>query len=145
MMEMRKELLLVLSLSLLWPVSKAQPINTYLQRAKETFHLVWSKYRVPEHGLFAEYYPNSYKPDLTYFQESGHKAQEVSYLWPMSGVFSSVNILLELDPKTYKPYLDSMVVAVEEYLDTTRTPYGYQAYPSKFQIVDRYYDDNGLV
>jgi uncharacterized protein YyaL (SSP411 family) len=145
MMRMRKELLVLLSLYLMWPLAQAQPKDTYLQRAKETFHLVWDKYRVPEHGLFAEYYPNSYKPDLTYFQESGHKAQEVSYLWPMSGVFSSVNILMELDPKTYKPYLDSMVVAVEEYLDTTRTPYGYQAYPSKFQTVDRYYDDNGLV
>src|SRR5690606_31983097 len=96
-------------------------------------------------GLFAEYYPNSHKPDLTYFQESGHKAQEVSYLWPMSGVFSSVNILMELDQKAYKPYLDSMVTAVEQYLDKTRTPHGYQAYPSKFERVDRYYDDNGLV
>lgn len=145
MMRMRKELLVLLSLYLMWPLAQAQPKDTYLQRAKETFHLVWDKYRVPEHGLFAEYYPNSYKPDLTYFQESGHKAQEVSYLWPMSGVFSSVNVLMELDRKTYKPYLDSMVVAVEEYLDKTRTPYGYQAYPSKFQTVDRYYDDNGLV
>lgn len=144
-MGMRKEFLLLVVMYLLGSVAQAQPKDIYLQRAKETFHLVWAKYRVPEHGLFAEYYPNSHKPDLTYFQESGHKAQEVSYLWPMSGVFSSVNILMELDPKAYKPYLDSMVTAVEQYLDKTRTPHGYQAYPSKFERVDRYYDDNGLV
>jgi uncharacterized protein YyaL (SSP411 family) len=63
----------------------------------------------------------------------------------MSGVFSSVTVLMEINPNKYTLYLDSMVVAVEEYLDTTRMPYGYQAYPSKFEVVDRYYDDNGLV
>jgi len=144
-MSMKKGLLLLLIVFMLKPIVQAQPKDTYLQQANEVFQLVWNKYRVPEHGLFAEYYPNSHKPDITYFQEEGHKAQEVSYLWPMSGIFSSVNVLMELDPKTYKPYLDSMVFAVEQYLDKTRKPHGYQAYPSKFETVDRYYDDNGLV
>lgn len=134
---------MLLSLSFLQLV--AQQKNSYLQRAEEIMKLVWDKYRVPEHGLFAEYYPNTFKPDLTYFQQSGQKAKEVSYLWPMSGVFSAVNTLSELRPDVYRPYVDSMVMAVEQYLDTTRTPNGYQAYPSKFEIVDRYYDDNGLV
>ncbi len=42
-------------------------------------------------------------------------------------------------------YVDSMVTAMEEYYDTTRVPFGYQAYPVRFEKVDRYYDDNGLV
>ena len=122
-----------------------QKKNVYLDRAEEIFSLVWDKYRVPKHLLFSEYYPNSYKPDLNYFQGDVQQAKEVSYLWPMSGVFSSVTVLMETNSTKYKPYLDSMVVAVEQYLDKTRTPYGYQAYPSKFEKVDRYYDDNGLV
>lgn len=123
----------------------AQQKSNYLDRAKETFDLVWSKYRVPKHQLFSEYYPNSYKPDLNYFQGDVQQAKEVSYLWPMSGVFSSATVLMEIDTVRYAPYLDSMVIAVEQYLDKTRNPYGYQAYPSKFEKVDRYYDDNGLV
>ncbi|TJZ51752.1 glycosyl hydrolase family 76 [Sphingobacterium olei] len=142
---MKAGLSLLLALCMLAFTVHAQQKSSYLQRAEETIGLVWEKYRVHEHGLFAEYYPNSYKPDLTYFQEGGQKAKEVSYLWPMSGVFSAVNVLMELKPNRFKPYLDSMVIAVEQYLDKTRTPYGYQAYPSKFETVDRYYDDNGLV
>jgi hypothetical protein len=119
---------------------------SYLEKAEILFHKVWNLYRVPEHGLFAEYYPGSHKPDLTYFQEvNGRSTQEVSYLWPMSGVFSTVNILMEIDSQAYRPYLDSMVTAVEMYYDTIRSPPGYQAYPVVFEKVDRYYDDNGLV
>ena len=114
-------------------------------RAEEMFDLVWKLYRVKEYGLFSEYYPNSYRPDLTYFNDSTRQAQEVSFLWPMSGVFSSAVALAELDPQKYLPYVDSMAVAVEQYYDTTRVPFGYQAYPVRFGKVDRYYDDNGLV
>lgn len=114
-------------------------------RAEEMFLKVWELYRVPEHGLFSEYYPNSYRPDLTYFNDSIHQAQEVSYLWPMSGVFSSAVALAKLEPEKYTKYVDSMVIAVEKYYDTDRTPFGYQAYPVQFGKVDRYYDDNGLV
>lgn len=119
--------------------------NDNIHRGEELFQLVWNKFRVPQYGLFAEYYPNSHKPSLTYFHQQDKQAKEVSYLWPMSGVFSSVNILFEVDSIKYRPYLDSMVYAVELYLDTSRFPAGYQAYPSKFEQVDRYYDDNGLV
>lgn len=123
----------------------ARQQGSYLNRAEETFSLIWDNYRVSEHGLFSEYYPNNYKPDLDYFQGDVKQAKEVSFLWPMSGVFSSVTVLMEINPVKYASYLDSMVTAVEEYLDTTRTPYGYQAYPVKFEKADRYYDDNGLV
>jgi len=119
--------------------------TSYLEKAEEMFNLVWDKYRVPQYGLFAEHYPNDYKPDLDYFQDETKKAQETSYLWPMSGVFSSVILLTEINPEKYTAYLDSMVTAVEMYYDDQRTPPGYQAYPVQFGKVDRYYDDNGLV
>lgn len=51
----------------------------------------------------------------------------------MSGVFSSVNLLAELDPRNYSVYQDSMVKAVEMYYDDQRTPPGYQAYPVCFE------------
>ena len=114
------------------------------ERAEAMFKRVWELYRVPQYGLFSEYYPNSYRPDLTYFNDSTRQAQEVSFLWPMSGVFSSAVALASIDDK-YVPYVDSMVMAVEQYYDTGRVPFGYQAYPVRFGKVDRYYDDNGLV
>lgn len=116
-----------------------------IAKAEEMFARVWSLYRVNQYGLFSEHYPSSHRPDLTYFHDETKQAQEVSYLWPMSGVFSSAVIMAEIDREKYLPYVDSMVVAVEKYYDTTRTPFGYQAYPIEFGKVDRYYDDNGLV
>jgi rhamnogalacturonyl hydrolase YesR len=113
--------------------------------AQETFLNVWSKYRVPEYGLFSEYFPHDYKPEMFYFQDSVMSAQEVAFLWPMSGVFSATNVLIELDSDYYSPYLDSMVLAVEQYYDDQRQPPGYQAYPTALNVSDRYYDDNGLV
>lgn len=145
---MKYRIIVLFSVLLLGPcvaihaVKRSKP---YMNKAETMFTSVWSKYRVPEYELFSEHYPSNYKPDLNYFQDSTHKAQEASFLWPMSGVFSSVNLLMEIDPKKYKPYLDSMVIAVEKYYDDERQPAGYQAYPVQFSKADRYYDDNGLV
>ena len=138
-------LLLMLVLSSYRVEQQVVKDNVYLNRAEDLFRKVWIKYRLPQHRLFAEYYPNAYKPDLTYFQDSSCKAQETSFLWPMSGVFSAVNVLVEHDSEKYSAYQDSMVMAVENYYDNKRVPAGYQAYPVKFKKVDRYYDDNGLV
>lgn len=124
---------------------KDEKQSSNILKAEEMFDRVWELYRVPEYGLFSEYYPNSYRPDLTYFNDSSKKAQEVSYLWPMSGVFSSAVQMAVLNKEKYTPFIDSMVIAIEQYYDTTRLPFGYQAYPSCFGQVDRYYDDNGLV
>lgn len=145
LIEMRKYILLIMvfcSLALNGKTGR----TPYLERAEYMFQKVWNLYRVHKYGLFSEFYPNSYKPDLTYFQDNtGKKAQEVSYLWPMSGVFSATNVLMEFNARKYKAYQDSMRMAVESYYDNKRTPAGYQAYPAKFQNSDRYYDDNGLV
>lgn len=129
----------------IYPWRQLEWMNNYQERAEETFTMVWNKYRLPQYGLFAEHYPNEHQPDLDYFQGETKKAQETSYLWPMSGVFSSTILLAEIKPDKYTPYLDSMIIAVEKYYDDKRMPSGYQAYPVQFGKVDRYYDDNGLV
>lgn len=109
------------------------------------FTRVWTLYRVPEHGLFSEYYPQQHKDSLTYMQDGNVQSKAVSYLWPLSGIVSATNILMRFPGNKYRPYLDSVMAGMRQYRDTTRAPAGYQAYPAKFERVDRYYDDNGLV
>ena len=119
----------------------------YLHRAEEMYRKVWQHYRVPSHGLFSENFPSSGADTLTYFQGSGVKEKEVSFLWPFSGVWSSTNVLLKIPSvkSKYVPYLDSLIDGAGTYRDTIRSPNAYQAYPVKFEKADRYYDDNGLV
>lgn len=140
---LNKCLLLISALALISCGSHNHEL-TYKDKAEIMFQKVWNSYRIYEKGLFSEYYPSKYRTNLTYFNDSVHQVQEVSYLWPMSGVFSSVVALASID-RDYLPYVDSMAAAVEQYYDTTRVPFGYQAYPLQYGIVDRYYDDNGLV
>lgn len=123
------------------------PASEYERRAEEIFHRVWTLYRVPQHGLFSEYYPQQHKDSLTYMQSGNVQSKEVSYLWPLSGMATSASIMMRLPGKktVYRPYVDSAMNAMFQYRDTSRTPAGYQAYPLKFEKVDRYYDDNGLV
>lgn len=138
--------LLLLFIVLMQNYSSVYAIDSdYRQRAEELFDLVWNKYRIPKYKLFSEYYPNDHRPDLNYFQETNRKTQETSYLWPMSGIFSSVNLLMVLDSTKYTRFQDSMIIAVEKYYDDMRFPAAYQAYPVQFEKVDRYYDDNALV
>lgn len=138
-------ILLAFSLCHIAACSGPRQDSGYKQKAENMFDLVWKLYRLSEYGLFSEYYPNEYRPDLTYFNDSTHQAQEVSFLWPMSGIFSSAVLMASIEPEKYIPYVDSMAFAVEQYYDTERIPFGYQAYPVRFGKVDRYYDDNGLV
>lgn len=142
---MKNKLLFIPIIVILLSCSVEEKPTPNFDKAEEIFDLVWSLYRVSKYDLFAEYYPNEYRPNLTYFNDSARQTQEVSYLWPMSGVFSSTVLMAAINPSKYSTYLDSMVVAVEKYYDTNRVPFGYQAYPIQFEKVDRYYDDNGLV
>lgn len=142
---MKRALYLAAALLVAISCGKTAPEGKYLSQAREAFENAWKCFRIPEYGLFSEYSIHSYTPDLTYFDDGVHQAQESSYLWPMSGMFSSAVLMAKMDPEKYRPYLDSMIVAEEQYYDTTRVPFAYQAYPARFDRVDRYYDDNGLV
>jgi hypothetical protein len=120
----------------------------YLQRAELMYANVWKHYRVPAHpGLFNENFPSNGADTLTYMEGGGVKEKAVSFLWPFSGMFSATNVLLQIPvlKSQYLPYLDTCVIGMEKYRDTTRSPTGYQAYPAAFEKSDRYYDDNGLV
>ncbi|MCK7556798.1 glycoside hydrolase family 76 protein [Chitinophaga sedimenti] len=140
-----KKLLFTSILSVLLLSAAAQSAREYQRRAEEMFTRVWTLYRVPEHGLFSEYYPQQHKDSLTYMQDGNVQSKAVSYLWPLSGIVSATNILMRFPGNKYRPYLDSVMAGMRQYRDTTRAPAGYQAYPAKFERVDRYYDDNGLV
>lgn len=124
--------------------TKPQP-DAYRQKADEMFDLVWNLYSVPEYGLFSEYYPKDAGVNLDYFDDGIKQAQETSFLWPLSGLTSSAIYLAGIDPDRYMPYLEKSIEALEKYYDTSRVPFGYQAYPVALDHVDRYYDDNGLV
>lgn len=122
--------------------------TVYRQRAETMYANIWKRYRVlSQRGLFSENYPSNKKDTLNYFEGQGVKEKEVSFLWPFSGVFSATNVLMKAPASKvkYKRYQDSLVMGIEQYLDTARKPAGYQAYPVKFEKADRYYDDNGLV
>jgi hypothetical protein len=129
--------------------SSAQDTSAmYLQRAEDLYARIWKLYRAPAfQGLFTENFPSNHSDTLTYFQGSGVKEKAVSFLWPFSGMFSATNVLLKIPSvrQKYQPYLDSLIIGVEKYRDTSRYPAGYQAYPVLFEKADRYYDDNGLV
>ncbi|MDA3852940.1 MAG: glycosyl hydrolase family 76 [Bacteroidales bacterium] len=126
-----------------------QDAKLYQERAENLCELVYDSYYQEDRNLFSEYFPNSYKENLTYFQGEKQETKVVSYLWPMSGIYSSLNILASIDMENeedrYIERLYNMYNSSELYLDTTRLPHGYQAYPSIYETVDRYYDDNGLV
>src|SRR4051794_3289361 len=109
----------------------AQDISSiYLKRAETMYANVWHYYRVKAYtGLFSEHFPSGSNDSLKYFQGDAVKEKPVSFLWPFSGVFSATNVLLKIPSvkKTYLPYLDSCVMGIEHYRDTTRKPVGYQA------------------
>ena len=121
--------------------------DEYLNRSRQMYANIWRRYRVVNHPyLLSEFYPSK-KDSLDYFQGGKVEAREVSFLWPFSGMVSATNALMKIPGMKgkYKPYLDSLAAGFEAYLDTTRKPPGYQAYPPALDKSDRYYDDNGLV
>ncbi|RUT72158.1 glycosyl hydrolase family 76 [Flavobacterium cupreum] len=124
---------------------KIEPYKEYKNRAESFYELVYGLYYLPKYNLFSEYYPNTNQPNLNYFNDGEKAAKEVSFLWPFSGMTSAVNILYKIDKKKYNTSLKNLIEAQKQYRDTIRKPIGYQAYPTRLEKSDRYYDDNGLV
>jgi len=118
------------------------------ERADAMFKKVWQYYRSPGYpALFTENFPSGKSASLDYFQGGHVDEKAVSFLWPFSGMFSAANVLIRFPDlkQVYKVYLDTLTSGVLAYRDTTRSPAGYQAYPSMLEKSDRYYDDNALV
>lgn len=94
--------------------------------------------------LFYESYPQNHETVICRVNGDTVKHQKVSYLWPVSGLFSGVNALLQLTGDShYRKLLENDILPmVECYYDTLRVPEGFQSYPTLFGQADRYYDDN---
>lgn len=117
-----------------------------LERAQQTLDALYANYSVTGTQLLRETYPfdDSYKATYLASEEQNTIPNEYSYLWPFSGTFSAVNALLEAtDDNKYRQLLDEKVlVGLEEYFDTTRTPAAYSSYINTAPTSDRFYDDN---
>ena len=124
----------------------AKPANLNLERAQVTLDSLYAHYLADSTNLLRETYPFNDKYSATYLasEEQANIPNAYSYLWPFSGTFSAVNVLLETSKdKKYKELLDNRVLPVlEKYFDTTRTPYAYSSYISDAPQSDRFYDDN---
>lgn len=121
--------------------------NLALTRARQTLDSLYSNYSVPGTCLLRENYPSiigNYTATCLASEEQKKIPNQYSYLWPYSGTFSAVNALFAAtqDP-AYKSLLDTKVlVGLEEYYDTRRTPGAYASYISTAPQSDRFYDDN---
>ena len=128
------------------PGKKVEGIGNEKQIADFILTNVIRLYDVPEHGLLSETYPINPDHKVNYLAEGStqKQKQEVSFLWPYSGVISGTVALYALTKE--QKYLDLMekrlLPGLEKYLDRSRQPGGYQSYPTFAGRSDRFYDDN---
>jgi len=114
--------------------------------ADSLLQLILDKYQVEKYGLLLETWPVNPDHQVTYLAEGAEQKrdQEVSFLWPYSGMFSGLVALYE---KTHNPkYLalleKQILPGLEQYWDDQRDPFCYQSYPLFNGESDRFYDDN---
>lgn len=118
-----------------------------LTRAKQTLDSLYQNYSVSGTCLLRENHPSNicdYTATYLASEEQKNMPNQFSYLWPYSGTFSAVNALFDVtQDTTYKALLDNKVlVGLEEYFDTRRTPEAYASYIRTAPQSDRFYDDN---
>ncbi|MCC8153577.1 MAG: glycoside hydrolase family 76 protein [Tannerellaceae bacterium] len=114
--------------------------------ADSLLHLILDKYQVEKYGLLMETYPHNPDNYVGYLAEGAEqkKNQEVSFLWPYSGMLSGVIALYKHtgEDKYLKILEERILPGLELYWDTTREPWCYQSYPLFNGESDRFYDDN---
>lgn len=120
--------------------------SQHLSRAQQTLDSLYQYYSITNTNLLRENYPFDESYTATYLASDAqaNKPNPYSYLWPYSGTFSAVNGLFEATKdKKYQELLDTRVlIGLEEYFDTTRTPNAYSSYIQTAPTSDRFYDDN---
>jgi uncharacterized protein YyaL (SSP411 family) len=123
--------------------------NKDIDRANITLQNIFRFYTVEKEGLFTETYPINPNQQVTYLADNKeqNKKQEVSYLWPYSGVLSGCVSLYQMTgDKKYKELLEHRIMlGLEQYWDNKRAPACYQSYPVFNGPSDRFYDDNDWV
>ncbi|MDD3036408.1 glycoside hydrolase family 76 protein [Bacteroides sp.] len=138
-------ILCVASLAGCVSTKEAKP-NINLERAQQTLDSLYQNYSAANTCLLRESYPFDENQKVTYLasEDQANIPNQYSYLWPYSGTFSAVNVLLETThDKKYRKLLDNQVLpGLEEYFDTKRTPNAYSSYIRTAPASDRFYDDN---
>lgn len=120
--------------------------NPDQQRADSLLTRILTTYEVKKYGLLEETWPVDPENQVTYLAEGAEqkKEQEVSYLWPYSGMVSGcVSLYRTTGDEKYLQLLENRILpGLELYWNTTRPPYCYQSYPMFNGESDRFYDDN---
>ncbi len=142
----RKYIVAVLfSLLFFYNVSAKNNSSLFLQYSQQTLDSLYKYYGIAESNLLRETFPFDNNLKVTYLaSEQNNIPNQYSYLWPYSGIFSSVNAIYELTGnEKYVSLLNSKILpGLEEYFDTTRQPFGYSSYVASSSQSDRFYDDN---
>lgn len=138
--------LLFLFLSVACATKSVHEENTDRLRAQQTLDSLYKYYSVEGSNLLRETYPLDSAHTATYLAsaEQANVPNAYSYLWPYSGTFSAINVLIAAGDTVYnKKVLDNRVLpGLEEYLDTKRQPAAYASYINLASESDRFYDDN---
>ena len=117
-----------------------------LDIADSILYNILNLYDAPRFGLLTETYPINPDHRVSYLADESaqKKEQEVSFLWPYSGIISgTISLYKESTDNKYLSLLkDRLLPGLELYWDTTRVPYSYQSYPTFAGHSDRFYDDN---
>ena len=118
-----------------------------LARAEQTLDSLYLNYGASGTCLLRENYPSNladYTATYLASEEQKNVPNPYAYLWPYSGTFSAVNALFAATHNAnYKALLDNRVLlGLEEYFDTQRTPQAYSSYIRTSSPSDRFYDDN---
>lgn len=139
-------LFLFLFLSVACATKSVHEENTDRLRAQQTLDSLYKYYSVEGSNLLRETYPLDSAHTATYLAsaEQANVPNAYSYLWPYSGTFSAINVLIAAGDTVYnKKVLDNRVLpGLEEYLDTKRQPAAYASYINSAPESDRFYDDN---
>lgn len=144
-------LLIILCNCLLWGTScnsstASSSADRDLVIADSMFTNILNKYNVEKYGLLQETYPANPDNQVTYLAEGSEQKrnQEVSFLWPYSGMLSGGIALYKTtgDEKYLKVLEERILPGLERYWDNTREPFCYQSYPMFNGESDRFYDDN---
>ena len=119
---------------------------TDLAMADSLLTNVLSLYHVEKYDLLSETYPINPETQVTYLAEGSEqkKGQEVSFLWPYSGMLSGCVSLYKTTGDTkYRDILEKQILpGLELYWDNIRELFCYQSYPMFNGKSDRFYDDN---
>lgn len=138
--------LLFLFLSVACATKSVHEENTDRLRAQQTLDSLYKYYSVEGSNLLRETYPLDSAHTATYLAsaEQANVPNAYSYLWPYSGTFSAINVLIAAGDTVYnkKVLANRVLPGLEEYLDTKRQPAAYASYINSAPESDRFYDDN---